>query len=56
MNKAQKITIGISLLGMLAVYFNYYNWISEVDDLIVRFTPVILLGGAVFTFFSLKKR
>ena len=56
MNKAQKITIGISLLGMLVVYFIDYNWISKVDDLIVHFTPVILFGGAVFTFFSLKKR
>ena len=56
MNKAQKITIGISLLAMLVIYFIDYDSINGLEELIMNFMPVILLGGAIFSFFSLKKR
>jgi hypothetical protein len=55
MNKAQKITIAITLLVMAASWFyemrNYY-----LGELISHIIPFIFIGGAIVTLFGLKKR
>lgn len=55
MNNAQKITIGITLLIMFAISF-FLDWYGLEELIREGLLPIIFLGGAFFTFFSLRRR
>ena len=56
MNKGQKITIGVALLVMFAFSVIDNSALNSTSDYVREFMPIILLAGAVFVFFSLKKK
>jgi len=55
MNKAQIITIAITLLVMAASWF-YEMRDFYMGELISHIIPFIFIGGAIVTLFGLKKR
>ena len=55
MNKAQKITIAITLLVMAASWF-YEMRDFYLGELISHIIPYVFVGGAIVTLFGLKKK
>jgi hypothetical protein len=57
MNKAQKISIGITLLIMSAITLADYDGIRQWPETVLAdLLPVIFLGGAAYFFCGLKKK
>jgi len=55
MNKAQKITIAITLLVMATSWF-YEMRDFYLGELISHIIPYVFIGGAIVTLFGLKKK